>query len=97
MQPAPSEYMDSALRMSSSGMGSGSDSDSFHLGDLHLGHIEGGPLLRGTQRWPHLPHSTCFLVLTFHSVDLQDGHLWGDFLPRLVQVYPHTRQSLSFS
>ena len=88
-QPAPSEYMDTARRRSSSGC-LGSAFAPLHDGDLHLGHFEGTQPPRGTQRCPHFLHSTSFLMLTFHSVDLHEGHLRGRESPRLFQACPHT-------
>ncbi len=87
-QPAPSEYMETARRRSSSlvypPFGLSQD------GDLHLGHLAGTQPPRGIQRCPQRTHSTSSLALTFHSVDLHEGHLRGRASPRLLQACPHT-------
>ena len=89
-QPAPSEYIDTARRRSSSLSVFGPPLGLFQDVDLHLGHLIGMQPPRGTQTCPHLLHSTSFLMLTFHSVDLHEGHLRGTASPRLFQACPHT-------
>ena len=89
-QPAPSEYMETARRRSSSCSCLEPAFSPLHDPDLHRGHFVGTQPPRGIQRCPQRAHSTSSLALTFHSVDLHEGHLRGTASPRLFQACPHT-------